>query len=342
MGKKVAITIIIISIIIIVFGGLFAYSYINLFVELNDVRLLSIDWETLSWDTLISVGLDALTGNWLDAAFGLIQGINLNLIFSLTNNGFLPVNIPDLTYDVIINGIQIGTGESKINTIIYPGQTIEIVSFQNLQKSGLEPAVRSIVEAQGIMDLKVKGIAVFNILWIDVPIPFESSKKVSVYTEIRNKISAEIQKNQVQTPSAVDSFGETIGNVIDSIVAQIFGTEDEELSFPGETIVDSTYTVSPGKYQSIPISVDCNANIHIAFSASSPLGNNIVLYVFDEYNYLKFQNAQGIFSMYNSDKVESGEFDILVKPGDYRIVLSNTYSTISEKSVKLQAASICM
>ncbi|MCV0393048.1 MAG: hypothetical protein K5790_07140 [Nitrosopumilus sp.] len=341
MSKKIAITIIIIS-IFIVFGGLFAYSYINLFVELNDVKLLSIDWKTLSWDILSSVGLDALTGNWLDAAFGLIEAINLNLIFSLTNNGFLPVHIPNLTYDVIINDIHIGTGESKINTIIYPGQTIEIVSFQNLQKSGLEPAIKSIVESQGIMELKIRGVAIFNILWIDVPIPFESSKEVSVYTEIRNKLAAEIQKNQVETSSAVDSLGKTIGNVIDSIVAQIFGTDDEESSFLGEPIIDSTYMVSPGKYQSIPISVDCNANLHVAFSASSPLGNNIFLYVFDEHNYLKFQNSQGIFSIYNSDKVESGEFDILLKPGDYYIVLSNTYSTISEKSVKLQASTICI
>lgn len=237
MGKKVAITIIIIATIIIIFGGLFAYSYVNLHVQMNEVRLLSIDWETLSWSTLISLGLDALTGNWLDAAFGLIQGINLNLIFAITNNGLLPVHIPDLTYDVFVNGVPIGSGNSKINTIIYPGQSIEIVSFQNLQKSGLEPAVKSIVEAQGQMDLKVKGVAHFQILWIDVPIPFESSKKVSVYNEIRNKLTAEIQKNQTESPSAIDSLGETIGNVIDSIVGQIFGTEDEELLFPGKTIV---------------------------------------------------------------------------------------------------------
>ncbi|NNL59461.1 MAG: hypothetical protein HKP31_08395, partial [Nitrosopumilus sp.] len=61
MGKKVAITIIKIVTIIIIFGGLFAYSYVNLHVQMNEVRLLSIDWETLSWSTLISLGLDALT-----------------------------------------------------------------------------------------------------------------------------------------------------------------------------------------------------------------------------------------------------------------------------------------
>lgn len=342
MGKKAAAVLIAITMILIVIGGLFAYSYINLHVQMNDVRLLSIDWETLSWSTLVDLGLDALTGNWLDAAFGLIQGINLNLIFTLTNNGLLPVHIPDLTYDVIINGIPIGTGSSKINTIIYPGQSIEIASFQNLQKSGLAPAVKSIVDSQGQMELKVKGTAFFNILWIDVPIPFESSKNISVYNEIRNKLTAEIQKNQIETPSVVDSLGKTLGDALDTIVAQIFGGEDEQPSFPGDTIVDSKYKVSPGNYQSIPISIDCNANLHVGFSARSPLGNDIVLYVFDEFNFLKYQNKQGIFSIYNSDRVDSAEFDVILKPGDYYIVLSNTYSAVSEKTVELQAATICM
>lgn len=342
MGKKIAISLIIFAIIIIILGGLFAHSYINLHVQMNDVRLLSIDWETLSWSTLVDLGLDALTGNWLDAAFGLIQGINLNLIFTLTNNGLLPVHIPDLTYDVIINGIPIGTGSSKINTIIYPGQSIEIASFQNLQKSGLAPAAKSIVDSQGQMELKVKGTAFFNILWIDVPIPFESSKNISVYNEIRNKLTAEIQKNQIETPSVVDSLGKTIGDALDTIVAQIFGGEDEQPSFPGDTIVDSKYKVSPGNYQSIPISIDCNANLHVGFSANSPLGNDIVLYVFDEFNFLKYQNKQEVFSIYNSDRVDSAEFDIILKPGYYYIVLSNTYSAVSEKTVELQAATICM
>lgn len=45
-----------------------------------------------------------MTGNWLSAAFNLIEGINLNLIFGFSNSGILPVYISDLSYDLSVNG----------------------------------------------------------------------------------------------------------------------------------------------------------------------------------------------------------------------------------------------
>ena len=50
-----------IFIIFLSVGGLFVYSYTQLSVSLNDVRFHSIDWATISWSTLINLGLDTLT-----------------------------------------------------------------------------------------------------------------------------------------------------------------------------------------------------------------------------------------------------------------------------------------
>jgi len=121
MNKFVIIGIVLFVIVAIILG-LFAYSYIQLGVNLNDVEFQSIDWEPISWETLLKLGLNTLSGNWFNAAFDLIQGVNLNLVFGLSNNGLLPVYIPDLYYDVLINNISIGSGVSKINTIINPGK----------------------------------------------------------------------------------------------------------------------------------------------------------------------------------------------------------------------------
>ena len=55
------------------------------------------------------------------------------------------------------------------------------------------PAVYSIVNTQGMIDLKVKGTAYFNLLGLSIPIPFESSKQISIYDEIRDRINAETQ-----------------------------------------------------------------------------------------------------------------------------------------------------
>ena len=195
MRKSTALGIIVLILILIV-GILLAYSYTHLNVSLNYVEFQSIDWEELSWTTLLKVGLNTLSGDWFGAAIDLIQGINLNLILGLTNSGFLPVYIPDLTYDLLINGIMVGGGNADLGITINPGETKEIVSFQNIQKSSLAPAVYSIVGTDGMIDIKVKGTAYFKLLGFNIPVPFESSKQISIYDEVRNKINAEIQKNQ--------------------------------------------------------------------------------------------------------------------------------------------------
>jgi len=195
-AKKVGIGIGVIFIIIAIIFGLVAYSYTQIHVSLNDVTFHSIDWTSFSWSTLLKLGLNALTGNWLGAAFNLIDGINLNLIFGLSNNGILPVYIPDLSYDLSINGVPVGSGDSTVNLTINPGETRELPVLQNFQKSGLDPAVASIVSADGVINLKVSGTAYFKLLGVSIPVPFESTKQVSIVDEIKKRLSSESQKNQ--------------------------------------------------------------------------------------------------------------------------------------------------
>ena len=176
-----------ISILIIlgIFFALLAYSYTQIDVTLNDVALHSIDWASLSWSMLLKLGLDALTGNWLDSAFELIQGINLNLVFGLSNNGLLPVFIPDLSYSLSVNGVNIGKGHNTVNTTINPGETKEILILQNFQKSSLSHTIESIVSNNGIMYIQIKGTAYFELLGVSIPIPFESTKQISIIDEVR-------------------------------------------------------------------------------------------------------------------------------------------------------------
>ena len=204
MSKASGIGIFLLVIVLIV-TGLFVYSYTQLSVTLNDVQFHSIDWESLSWSVLLNAGLNVLSENWFGAAMSLIQGINLNLIFGITNNGLLPVYIPDLSYDVMVNGLSTGNGSSKDRITINPGQTKEIVSLQNIQKNTLSPAISSIVDSEGIIDLKVKGTAYFNLLGLSIPVPFESTRQISIYDEVRDKIDTEIQKNQNQRQDIISS-----------------------------------------------------------------------------------------------------------------------------------------
>ena len=181
--KPVVIVILISLVVVGVFFSLVAYSYTQITVNLEGVTLDSIDWTPISVSTLIKIGLDVLRGDWIDSALALIEGINLNFIFQFSNNGILPVHIPDLSYDLSINDVYVGQGNSTINSTINPGETKEIPILQNFQRDSLTPTVKSIVDRNGIMDLHIRGIAYFKLLILDVPIPFESTYQISIIDE---------------------------------------------------------------------------------------------------------------------------------------------------------------
>jgi len=198
-AKTVGIGIGIFVIIVGVFGGLLFYSYSQVHVNLNNVSFHSIDWVDFTFGTILNLGLNVLSGNWLMAAFDLIDGINLNLFFELSNYGLLPVYIPDLSYDLSVNNVRVGTGNVPINLTIYPGETRDVKAFQNFKKNSLSPAILSIVENNGMMNLKVKGTAFFQLFGLSIPVPFESTKQISVYDEIKKKLTSETATQKTPT-----------------------------------------------------------------------------------------------------------------------------------------------
>jgi len=183
--KPAVIGILISIVVVAVFFSLVAYSYTQITVDIKGVTLDSIDWTSISVSTIIKIGLDVLRGDWIDSALALIEGINLNFIFQFSNNGILPVHIPDLSYDLSINDVYVGQGHSTINITINPGETKEIPILQNFQRDSLTPTVKSIVDRNGIMDLHISGIAYFKLLILEVPIPFESTYQISIIDEAK-------------------------------------------------------------------------------------------------------------------------------------------------------------
>jgi len=193
MLKKIIIIIasIVIAIIVIIFV-LYAYSYTQIHVSLTDVSSVDVELERLSLSTLVKLGLDILSGNWIEAAVSVIAGINLELVFGLSNNGLLPVYIPELSYDLSLNGVSIGTGSSELNTTINPGETKQILISQIIQKDNLNPAIESIINTEGIVDIGVSGTAYFELWGHSIPIPFESTQQVSIVEEIQKQLDKQI------------------------------------------------------------------------------------------------------------------------------------------------------
>jgi len=107
------------------------------------------------------------------------------------------------------------------------------------------------------------------------------------------------------------------------------------------TIVNTTYKVSPSTYLYHPFSIGCSATVNGAFSAHAGLGDNIMVFVFDQSNFQKYQNGSAFTAYYESGKIASGSFVLNLNSGNYDVVLSNTYSVVSTKNVDLQMSYVC-
>ena len=256
------------------------------------------------------------------------------------NGGLLPVYIPDLSYDLKVNDINVGNGFSKVDMTINPEQTKQIYSLQNFQKDNLNPAIYSIVNNGGRMEIIVSGTAYFSLFGIAIPIPFESSKQISVYDEIRQRLNEEIEENKLREARALE---QSLQKAANSIIDEITGanTPDLNLNLQGQIIYDSTYKIGPGSYHYFPLSLPDVCTIQGGFIAHAGLGDNILAYLVDEEDFKLFQNDNEFRSYYSSGKVESDTFDVVLNPGEYYVILSNTYSSFSTKTVQLQISGFC-
>lgn len=450
--KTVSVIGIVIGIIIALILGLVAYSYTQIQVSLNDISFAGIDWAQASLGTLAKIGANILTGNWLGAALTLVQGIKLNLIFGLTNHGFFPVYIPNISYDLLVNGVNVGQGSSKVDVTINPGETKNFPVLQDVLTNSLRPAVSSIVDNGGMLNLKISGTAYFNLLGLTIPIPFESEKQISIMNEIKNHFfggaSQSQQSYQYQTPTSItiqpssyqvsegqtvtfsgqltDSSGNGIPNQViyvkrdvtlstdptlgigytdsngyysiswvatrplTSNTANVYATFDgaqgylstrgtdvsvqvvsyqtTQPSSPQSSSLDqqlqqaqqkvqtvqtnqnpshstmianSIYKVGPGTYEYISFYSPCSSTVTGQFSAEAALGDNIIVYLLDQNNFDAFKSGNSAQAYYNSGKASSGSLNVGISPGTYYIIMSNTYSSFSTKTVSLQASDMC-
>ena len=327
--------------IIAIFLGMLGYSYTQIHVELNDVSFRSLDFVKLSSGTILKLGLNLLTGNWLAAAFSLIDGVNLNLMFGFSNGGILPLYIPNLSYDMSVNDVPVGKGFSIIDVVIGPGEKKEIPIVQNFKKSSFAPAIKSVIENGGVLEVKVRGTAYFKFLGLDIPIPFQSTKRISIQDEIKKRLNTEIQKNE-QTSYRSDQTDDSLTHESGNEMKKISGIPDSpNADMNGQTIVDSVYRVLPGTYYYVTINLPCTTHIQGGFSTQAALGNNIIVYVFDSNQFGYFQSGKHSKVYYQSGKVESGRFELNLSSGEYYVVLSNTYSAFSTKNVALHVVGKC-
>ena len=188
MKPIIGIIAVIVAIIVIVIS-LVAYSYTQIQISLNEISFEGLDWAPTSGLTLLKLASNAITGNVLGAILSLVTGVKLNLIFALSNHGIFPVYIPNLSYTLSINGVQVGQGQSNVDITINAGETKNLPIMQDFQISSLGPTAASIASSGGMINLQVSGTAYFKLLGMTIPIPFQSTKQFSIMDGIKSQIN---------------------------------------------------------------------------------------------------------------------------------------------------------
>jgi hypothetical protein len=105
--------------------------------------------------------------------------------------------------------------------------------------------------------------------------------------------------------------------------------------------VNGDISVSPGQYAEYQITVPdgaSDAQLTGSFLASGGSGNDIVVLVMDQTNFVNWENGHQVSTYYDSGQVTTSSFMVsLPSSGTYFLVYSNQFSTFSSKSVNTQA-----
>ncbi|MGI0047135.1 MAG: hypothetical protein ACREBB_08115 [Nitrosotalea sp.] len=141
------------------------------------------------------------------------------------------------------------------------------------------------------------------------------------------------------TQSTRSSLSNTVNSILNS--GSSSAPQLPPIQNSGTQIANGLYKIPPGKYQYFTFTSSCTGTLSGSFVAQASLGNNIMVYVMDQSGFNQYQAGHSASTHYNSGKVPSGIFRISLGPGTYYVILSNTYSLLSTKTVDIQASYAC-
>lgn len=105
------------------------------------------------------------------------------------------------------------------------------------------------------------------------------------------------------------------------------------MTISAEAQTEKAYVVEPGRYSWLEWNFDEVTRVAAKFRARGGSGNDIEVFIVDEDGFENWRNGHQVPTYYNSGRVTVGRFDVRLRPGKYFLVMSNTFSTFSNKVV---------
>lgn len=104
------------------------------------------------------------------------------------------------------------------------------------------------------------------------------------------------------------------------------------------TVFSGSAAVNPGSYYYVSFSVPSNAiNVQLSGSltAAGGIGNDVRVYVFDQTNFINWQNGHSASAYYSTGQETAFNINVRLPngAGTYYVVFDNTFSIFSSKTV---------
>lgn len=130
------------------------------------------------------------------------------------------------------------------------------------------------------------------------------------------------------------AYLETIGRQNERISSLEQEVSEFESAPRSITVVKATVEVRAGRFQDYAFSVRADmSNAHIKGKFESVAGGPLYVYVMENADFQNYKGGGEFKVFYQSGKVVVGDVNVRLAPGSYHLVLSNTFSWITSKTV---------
>lgn len=140
---------------------------------------------------------------------------------------------------------------------------------------------------------------------------------------------------------ALSSAGVSVVQVKTVTITSVTSSTTQTSTPVSINIVNGEISVSAGQYEDYQITVPAGANsaqLSGSFTASGGSGNDIIVLVMDQTDFVNWQNGHQASTLYNSGQLTTASISAsLSESGTYYLVYSNSFSTFSSKSVNTSA-----
>ncbi len=99
------------------------------------------------------------------------------------------------------------------------------------------------------------------------------------------------------------------------------------------SITPQAFTIGAGRYVYFPIQSNENVFVSGRFSATGGTGNDVEVFILGQDEFTNWQNRHSVKTWFNSGRVTVSNISVQLPPGNYFLVFSNNFSTMTPKAI---------